>query len=72
MKPKRQRASELLEKFVNKGVPDTALLDFILNNYMSGDEALDALLAAEDEFFSDADDFYSEKEYDTSSFDEEE
>ena len=41
MKPKRQRASEILEKFVDRGVPDSALLEYILNNHMSGDEALD-------------------------------
>lgn len=71
MKTNRQRAYELYTKLQNSGVSDQAILEHILNNFLSGDVAYEALLDTEREFFNDADDFYSEKDHDASSFDEE-
>ena len=53
MKSNHERAIILLEKLTNEGdgVTSQMLLEFLINDYMDGSDAYDALLAAEDEFF---------------------
>lgn len=51
MKTNRERADELLNNLLDCGVSERSLLEFILNNYMSGTEAVEALVAANEEFF---------------------
>jgi hypothetical protein len=53
MKPNRQKAAELYDKLTNggDGVTYQMLLEFILNDHMDGQQAVDALLAAQKEFF---------------------
>lgn len=54
MKSNRERAAALLEKLTTEdGLSSQMLLEFLINDYMEGSDAYDALLAAEDEFFSD-------------------
>lgn len=53
MRTTRQRASELLESLLEQGVTESMILEFILNNHFSGAEALDALLAAKEDLFTD-------------------
>lgn len=55
MKTNREKALMLLDKLTNEGDGVTAslLLDYIIGNYLSGPEAYEALLAAEQEFFGD-------------------
>jgi len=53
MKTNRERADELLNNLLNCGVLERSLLEFILNNHMSGTEAVEALVAANEEFFED-------------------
>ena len=62
MKSNRERAAALLEKLTTEdGLSSQMLLEFLINDYMEGSDAYDALLAAEDEFFS-GDDFEEEEE----------
>jgi hypothetical protein len=51
----RQRAAKLYDKLTNggDGVTYQMLLEYILNDYMDGQQAVDALLAAQKEFFYD-------------------
>ena len=58
MKTNREKAVMLLEKLTNEGdgVTHEALLEYLIFNYMEGPEAYQALLAAEQEFFSWEDD----------------
>ncbi len=52
MKSNRERAVALLEKLTTEdGLSSQMLLEFLINDYMEGSDAYDALLAAEDEFF---------------------
>lgn len=51
MKTNRERADELLNNLLDCGVSERSLLEFILNNHMTGVEAVEALVAANDEFF---------------------
>ena len=51
MKTNRERADELLNNLLDCGVSERSLLEFIINNYMSGTEAVEALVAANGEFF---------------------
>lgn len=52
MKSNRERAAALLEKLTTEdGLSSQMLLEFLINDYMEGSDAYDALLAAEDEFF---------------------
>lgn len=53
MKTNKERADELLNNLLNCGVSERSLLEFILNNYMSGTEAVEVLVAANEEFFDD-------------------
>ena len=62
MKTNRERADELLNNLLNCGVSERSLLEFILNNYMSGTEAVEALVAANDEFFEGESSFDDEEE----------
>jgi hypothetical protein len=71
MKTNRERAFALLDKMINNGISERMLLDYIIGDHLSGQDAYDALIDAEKEFFNNPDDFYSEEEYDVSSFDEE-
>lgn len=66
MKPNRQKASELYEKLTNlgDGLSYQALLEYILNDYMDGQQALDALQAAQKEFFYDDVEVYRSKDLD--------
>lgn len=72
MKSTKERVVKLLEKLTNNGdgLTDKTLLEYILFDYMKDYEALEALKSAEDDLFE-SDSFY-EKEYDSSSFDENE
>jgi hypothetical protein len=72
MKSTKERVVKLLEKLTNDGdgLTDKTLLEYILFDYMKDYEALEALKSAEDDLFE-SDSFY-EKEYDSSSFDENE
>lgn len=56
MKTNRQKAIDLLTKMLDAGVTEEMLLDFIVNDYMSGDEALNMLQEAEIELFDNPDD----------------
>ena len=51
MKTNRERADELLNNLLDCGVSERSLLEFIINNYMTGPEAVEVLIAANDEFF---------------------
>jgi len=51
MKTNREKAVMLLNKLINNGVSDQSLLEFLINDYMDGNDAYQALLAAENEFF---------------------
>tara|TARA_B110000503_G_C7165715_1_gene421825 strand:- start:3025 stop:3228 length:204 start_codon:yes stop_codon:yes gene_type:complete len=62
MKTNRERADELLNNLLDCGVSERSLLEFILNNYMSGTEAVEALVAANDEFFEGESSFDDEEE----------
>ena len=47
---KRNRALEILQDLRELGVPDASLLDFLIENWLSGDDALAAMEAAEEEW----------------------
>jgi hypothetical protein len=51
MKTNREKAVILLNKLINNGISDQSLLEFLINDYMDGNDAYQALLAAENEFF---------------------
>ena len=51
MKSNREKAVALLDKLIDNGVSDQSLLEFLINDYMEGNDAYQALLAAEEEFF---------------------
>ena len=51
MKSNREKAVALLDKLIDNGVSDQSLLEFLINDYMDGNDAYQALLAAEEEFF---------------------
>ena len=62
MKSNRERAMLLLEKLTNEdGLSSHMLLEYLINDYMEGSDAYDALLAAEEEFFGN-DEFEEEEE----------
>mgnify|MGYP003347075172 CR=1 FL=1 len=63
MKTNRERADELLNNLLDCGVSERSLLEFILNNYMSGTDAVEALVAANEEFFE-SDSHYSSDDED--------
>jgi hypothetical protein len=71
MKSNREKVTDLRVKLFNSGVTEEMLLAFLINDHMSGQEALWALEAAEHEFFYNEDDFHHEREHDVNSFDEE-
>lgn len=70
MKTKRQKADDLLEKLRDSGVSDSMILEYIVNDYMSGDEAFDALDAAKEELFNNDIDEEEEDEMRIKSFKE--
>ena len=74
MRSNRDKAVKLLDKLTNDGdgVSERMLLEFLIYDYMTGEEAYNAMLEAEKEFFNNPDDAYSSDEYDSSSFDEDE
>ena len=51
MKTNREKAVMLLNKLIDNGISDQSLLEFLINDYMDGNDAYQALLAAENEFF---------------------
>ena len=67
MRTQRQKAQDLLEHLISSGVSEEMILNFIINDHLSGQEALDALEAANDELFNDEDDD-EEYEYKVKSF----
>lgn len=69
MKTARQRAQDLLNRFVELGLDPLEILEFILNNHLSGSEAEEALLAVRDEFLDEGN---GVDEDDATSFDENE
>lgn len=71
MKTNREKALQLLDKMTNAGISESMILDYLLNDFMSGAEAMESMISAEKEFFQNADDFHSERDLDSSSFDEE-
>lgn len=72
MKSNRERAITLLDKMIDNGISERMLLDYIISDYLSGQEAYDMMIDAEIEFFNNPDDFHSDGEDDMSSFDENE
>jgi hypothetical protein len=62
MKTNRERADELLNNLLDCGVSEHSLLEFILNNHMSGTEAVEALVAVNEEFFEGESRFDDEEE----------
>lgn len=61
MKTNRERARELLNKLQQEdGIHSSMILDYLINDYMEGSEAYEALLSAEKEFFGDEDDYDDE------------
>jgi hypothetical protein len=69
MKTNRERAIMLLDKLTNEGdgITERQLLEYLINDYMDGAEAYQALLAAEQEFFGGDEDEYDE-EYSNSKY----
>lgn len=68
MKTNRERALMLLDKLTNEGdgITPSSLLDYLIGDYMDANEAYQALLAAEQEFFGDEDEYddeYSNSKY---------
>ena len=53
MKTNRQRALDILTKCVDSGISDTSILEFLIENYLDGSGAYQAMLAVEEEFFND-------------------
>jgi hypothetical protein len=49
----RQKAAEILENLRNAGFEDSKILDHIVFDFLSGTEALNALLSVEEEIFGD-------------------
>lgn len=49
----RSEAQQMLVFLSDEGVSDTKILDYLINNYMSGQEAADAMRAAYEEFIGD-------------------
>jgi len=72
MKSNRDKAVALLDKMIDNGISERMLLDYIIGDHLSGQEAYDVMVDAEKEFFHNPDDFYSDGEHDISSFDENE
>ena len=60
MKTNREKALLLLDKLTNEGDGITAksLLDYLIGDYMEANEAYQALLEAEQEFFGDEEEEY--------------
>ena len=52
----RNRASELLDYLVEQGAEEGDILYYILNNFFSGSEALEALRAVQKDFLEDEED----------------
>ena len=74
MKPNRQRAEELYKKLLNggDGLTYQVLLEYILNDYMDGQQALDALQSAEQEFYlNDMETYRSTIDWEDSDYDDE-
>lgn len=46
----RNKAFELQERLQENGISDTSLLEFLINNYLGGSQALEAMEAALVEF----------------------
>ena len=68
----RQKVDKLLEKLINEeSLTYEMILKHILENYLSGTEAYDALLSTQEEFyedFSDEDDDISPDDFDDEEF----
>lgn len=72
MKPNRQRAAELYDKIIDSGVSYQALLEYILNDHMDGQQHLDALQAAHKEFFfDDVETYRSSSDWEDTDYDDE-
>jgi len=72
MKSNRDKAMLLLDKMIDNGISERMILDYIIGDHLSGQEAYDVMVDVEKEFFHNPDDIYSDGEYDASSFDENE
>jgi len=46
----RNKAFELQERLIEEGISDSSLVNFLVNNWLSGAEALEAMQAALVEF----------------------
>ena len=46
----RNKAFELQERLIEEGISDSSLVNFLVNNWLSGSEALEAMQAALVEF----------------------
>lgn len=71
MKTNREKAILLLNKMLNTGVSESMILDYLVNDHLTGQEAYDAMVSAEKEFFQNEDEVFTDRDHDASSFDEE-
>ena len=55
MKSNREKAVALLDKLTDNSLSEQAILDYLINDYMEGNDAYQALLATEKEFFYSSD-----------------
>ena len=62
MKTNREKAVTLLDKLTDNGLSEQAILDYLINDYMEGNDAYQALLATEKEFFYSSDEDEDEDE----------
>ena len=51
----RQKAFTALENLRSNGVSDSKILDYLINDFFSGSQALDAMVNATEEFFPEPD-----------------
>ena len=63
----RNKAFELQERLIENGISDTSLVDFLVNNWLSGSEALGAMEAALVNFGLEDED---EEDYEDDNYDE--
>ncbi len=61
----RNKAFELQQRLQENGISDTSVLEFLVNNWLSGSEALEAMQAALVEFgLEEEDEDYEDDNYD--------
>lgn len=72
MKPNRQRAEELYAKIIDSGVSHQALLEYIINDFMDGQQAVETMQAANKEFFfNDVETYRSSSDWNDDDYDDE-